>query len=108
MMPLQAPMEILELAPGESRSFTVLWAEEGRTTIYPRDGRPPKEIPVLRLHVDLPDKPLFPQYYDATSLTLQAQLRPLVMAPGYVARRFTVTKVGSGPQARFTVLSNPA
>jgi hypothetical protein len=101
-------MEILELAPGESRAFTVLWAEEGRTTIYPRDGRPPKEIPVLRLHVDPKDKPLFPQYLDVTSLTLQAQIQPLVMAPGYVARRFTVTKVGSGPQARFTLLSNPA
>jgi hypothetical protein len=101
-------MEILELAPGESRSLTVLWAEEGKTIINPRDGRPPKEIPVLRLHVDDKDKPTFPHYFDATSLTLQAQLKPLVLAPGYVARRFTITKVGSGPQARFTVLSSPA
>ena len=108
MMPLQGPIEILELAPGESRGFAVLWAEEGRTIINPRDGRPPKEIPVLRLHVDPKDKPLFPQYYDVTALTLQAQLRPLVMAPGYVARRFTITKIGSGPQARFTALSSPA
>ena len=101
-------MEILELAPGESRSFTVLWAEEGRTIINPRDGRPPKEIPVLRLHVDPKDKPTFPQYYDVTGITLQAQLKPLVLAPGYVARRFTVQKVGSGPQARFTMTSSPA
>jgi len=101
-------MEIFELAPGESRSFTVLWAEEGRTIINPRDGRPPKEIPILRLHVDPRDKPTFPQYYDVTSLTLQAQLKPLVLAPGYVARRFTVQKVGSGPQARFTLTSSPA
>lgn len=101
-------MEILELAPGESRSFTVLWAEEGRWTINPRDGRPPKEIPILRLHVDPKDKPTFPQYYDVTALTLQAQIRPVVMASGYVARRFTITKVGSGPQARFTLLSSPA
>ena len=101
-------MEIFELAPGESRSFTVLWAEEGRTIINPRDGRPPKEIPILRLHVDPRDKPTFPQYYDVTALTLQAQLKPLVLAPGYVARRFTVQKVGSGPQARFTLASSPA
>jgi hypothetical protein len=101
-------MEILELAPGESRSFTVLSAEEGRTIINPRDGRPPKEIPVLRLHVGISDKPTFPQYYDVTSLTLQAQMKPLVLAPGYVPRRFTVQKVGSGPQARFTLTSSPA
>lgn len=101
-------MEILELAPGEDRSFTVLWAEEGRTIITPRDGRPPKEIPVLRLHVDPRDKPTFPQYYDVTAFTLQAQLKPLVLASGYVARRFTVQKVGSGPQARFTLTSSPA
>jgi hypothetical protein len=105
---VESPFEILELAPGESRPLTVLWAEEGRMTITPRDGRPPKEIPVLRLHVDSTDKPVPPQYLDITSLTLQAQLRPLVLAPGYVPRRFTITKVGSGPGARFTVGSTPA
>jgi hypothetical protein len=107
-MVLEPPMEILELAPGESRAMTVLWAEEGRYTINPRDGRPPKEIPVLRLHVQEADRPFPPYYYDITSLRAQALLKPVVLAPGYVARRFTITKVGSGPSAGFTVGSSPA
>ncbi len=107
-MAVAPPFEMLELLPGESRTFAVLSAEEGRATIMPRDGRPPKEIPVLRLHVDPKDKPLFPHYYDVTSLTLQAQLRPLILTPGYTPARFTIGKVGAGPQARFTVIVRPA
>lgn len=107
-MTIESPYEILELAPGESRDLTVLSAELGRMIINPRYGRPPKEIPVLRLQVDPSDKPVPPHYYDVTGLNLQALLKPFVLAAGYTPRRFTITKVGSGPQARFTVGSSPA
>lgn len=107
MPDLPGPMEIFELRDGESRAFTVTRSEEGTTLIHPATAPQGKQIPVLRLHVESLDKPTFPHYYDVTSLTLQAQLRPLVAPGAQLPRRFTVTKVGTGPSARFTMSSTP-
>ena len=107
-MALDKPMELLELAPGETRAFTVVRAELGETIITPRDGRPPKTVEDLRLHVDPNDKPLFPHYYDVTAVTLIAQLRDLAQPGAPLPRQLTIAKVGSGPAARFSVQSAPA
>lgn len=107
MSELAGPMEFLELAAGESRTFTVVAWGEGETTIKPSYAPEGKVIPVLRVQVDPADKPTAPHYYDVTSLTLQAQMRPQVAAYGALPRRFTVTKVGTGPSARFTLATAP-
>lgn len=106
-MPLTAPYELLDLADGESRTFTVLSAERGEGTIHPIGERSPKVIPILRLRVEPADKPAGPPYYDVTARTLQAQLEPALFSAAYAPRIFTITKRGVAPAARFTVASRP-
>jgi hypothetical protein len=98
---LAGPFDLLELQPGESKSLEVQAATLGTMVIHPSYAPQGKTIQVLRLHVLEADKPTFPYYYDVTSQTLIAQLAPQVTFAGYKPRRFTITKVGSGPSARF-------
>lgn len=107
-MELPGPIEFLELAPGESRTFTVLSFEEGETTIRTATSPGGKVIPLMRVHVTPESKPAPPNYYDVSGVTLQHQLRPVLSGPGATPRRLTVTKVGSGPSARFTLEVAPA
>lgn len=108
MADLPGPVELLDLAPGASLTFTAVSSEEGETLIHPSYAPAGKTIPVLRVHVDPATKQTFPHYFDISSLTLQAQLRPLVSPGAQLPRRFTVTKVGTGPSARFTLAVAPA
>ncbi len=100
---LPGPYEILELGDGGSLTTTILKSEEGEMTINPRDGRSPKTIQVVRVHVPPETKPLFPGYYDLTSSTLVAQLKPLLSTLVGNSRQVRITKVGVAPRARFTV-----
>lgn len=104
MMPvLPGPYEILEMGDGGSLVTTVEKWAEGEMQIHPRDGRDPKTINVVRVHVPKETKPLFPDYYDLTSQTLTAQLRPLLPTVAGSGRKVRITKHGFGPKARFSV-----
>jgi hypothetical protein len=72
-------------------------------TIHPRPLGAPKVIVALRVYVPSAIKPLYPDYYDITSQTLIAQLLPYLEAGNYQKKVFTVTKHGSGPDARFSL-----
>ena len=102
---LKEPFEFLELADGKSITFAVNRFEEGDAVIHPLyPGAPAeKRIPVMRLHVPAEYKPIGVPYWDVTSKTLQAQLRPLL--PGLIKEKgeVTITAHGSGPAKRFSV-----
>lgn len=106
--PLPEPMEILDMMDGQTTVLHVLTWELGKTFINPRDGRDPRWVPVLRLHVPGGDKPTIPHYWDVTAKTLVNGLL------GYLERgderryRFKVTKHGRPPMARFTLDTIPA
>jgi len=105
MSELPGPYEILELEDGRSVRLRISGFEWGETTIRPRYAGAPEEkrIPVLRLKV-LPEfKPVGPPYWDLTSKTLQAQLRPLLRGLVETSGEFTITAHGSGPGKRFSV-----
>ncbi len=104
---LAGPFDILELDPGASKSLLISAATLGTMVIHPAHAPAGKTIQVLRVHVDEADKPQFPFYYDLTSQTLIAQLAPQVTFAGYRPRRFLITKVGSGPAARFQLSAEP-
>jgi hypothetical protein len=102
---LSEPFEILELADGQTIRLRVANFEWGETVIHPRYAGAPaeKRIPVLRLYVPADLKPRGPPYWDVTSKTLQAQLKPLLPDLAVAAREFTITAHGSGPSKRFSV-----
>ena len=104
-MPVGEPFEILELRDGESLRLKVVKYEWGEMVIHPRyPGAPAeKRIPVLRLYVPADYKPRGPPYWDVTSKTLQAQLKPLLESLRAEGREFTVTAHGVAPSKRFTV-----
>ena len=99
------PMELLELANGQSTTFHVESWELGETVIHPTwPGAPPeKRINVLRVVVPSTDKPLFPHYWDVTSKTLIAQMLPYLQASGFEKKSFTITAHGEAPKKRFTL-----
>jgi hypothetical protein len=100
---LPTPYEILELPDHGVLSTRISSYEIGEMTITPRDGRPTKVIPTLRITVPTTDKTHFPFYWDITAQTLIAQLVPFLLKPGYQSKRFTITKQGVAPKARFTL-----
>jgi len=105
--PMSEPFEILELRDGETAVLVPVRWELGKATITPRDGRPPKEIRVLRVHVDPADKPTVPAYWDITSQHLIAALLPyLEQMPGH-RWRFTIRKHGWDARARFRLEAVP-
>jgi len=99
------PFELLQLEDGVSVRLAIRSTEWGETVIHPRYAGAPAEktIPVLRLHLMPGYKAVGVSYWDVTSKTLQAQLRPLL--PGLIEtnREFTITAHGSGPAKRFSV-----
>jgi len=103
MAELSKPYEILEWRDGESRTFTIESWETGTLTINPRDGRPPKEIEVLRLHVPPSEKPTYPPYWDITSARLVSQLKSLLETHRGARRQVQVTAIGRPPQTHFSV-----
>jgi len=102
-MAIESPMEILELADGESRVFTVLKWELGEALIHPTRRPAGVNVRVLRVHVPTQEKPEVPQYWDVTSQTLIGSWAPLLDPGGGGSGRFKVTKKGVAPAARFTL-----
>jgi hypothetical protein len=114
---LPGPFEILELPPGGQITLRPVRWSHGKAVINPRDGRPPREIPVLRMHVPPADKKTLPGYWDITSGHLIAGLlgdleertrqRAAGSGPGPDATEYVITKTGSGASARFTLETRP-
>ncbi len=103
LAPMARPYEILELSDGQAVELRPVRYELGRMTIEPRDGRPPKLIAVLRLHVRPEDKRTLPHYLDVTAAHLVAGLLPYLEKLPPERWRFTATKHGREPRARFTL-----
>jgi len=102
---LSEPFEILELEDGSSVRLKAVRFEAGEMDIHPRYSGAPetKRIPVLRVHLAAGIKPVGVPYWDVTSKTLQAQLKPLEPEIIGKGREFTITAHGSGPSKRFSV-----
>lgn len=103
--PLPGPMEIMEMADGESRTFIVEKWDQGTTQItMQRNGQSQtRTINVLRLHVPVADKKIGMPYWDLTAQTLIAQLLPLLPGAQASKRRIRIIKHGVAPLARFEV-----
>jgi hypothetical protein len=104
-MPLTEPFEILELADGQTIRLRIANFEMGEAVIHPRYPGAPveKRIPVLRLYVPADLKPRGPPYWDVTSKTLQAQLKPLLVDLKVSGKEFTITAHGVAPSKRFSI-----
>ena len=107
MAELERPYEIYEWSDGETREFTIERWEEGDLEIHPRDGRPPKMIKVLRIHVPEEEKPEFPHYWDLTSSRLFAQLRAILERRRLATTRVKVTAIGRAPRTHYSVTHIP-
>jgi len=102
---LPEPFEFLELKDGVSLTIAIRSVDWGEAVVHPRYVGAPEEkrIPVLRVHLMPGYKPTGVDYWDLSSKTLQAQLRPLI--PGLIEtnREFTITAHGEGPRKRFSL-----
>ena len=105
---LAGPYEIMELHDGQTIDLHVESFELGRAEITPRDGRPPHEVPFLRVHVPAADKIELPHYWDITAKHLIAGLLGYLDAGLRAGRTFKITKHGKAPRARFTLEVLPA
>lgn len=105
MSALPEPYELFEISDKVSISFIPERYEEGTMVIHPRrqPGVSEKVIKALRLTVSKQDKPIGLQYYDITSITLIAQLRPLLDSAIASKRKIKITAFGIAPAKRFTV-----
>jgi len=102
---LSEPFEFLDLKDGVSLTLVAAGQEWGEAVIKPRYPGAPEEkrIPVLRLSVKPEYKPVGVPYWDITSKTLQAQLRPLLPDLITTGKEFTITAHGEGVQKRFSL-----
>lgn len=105
---LKGPYEIFELVDGETRVLQIKDWETGNVTIYPPHKPTGKVINALRVHVPPATKDFFPYYWDITGKTLLAQMVPYLEQRGYQDKRFTITKHGIAPKARFSLEVRPA
>ncbi len=103
MPELEKPYEIYEWSDGETKEFTIERWEMGQLEIHPRDGHPVKTIDVLRVHVPIEEKPVFPHYWDLTSSRLTAQLRSILDVHRGARRRVKITAIGRAPRTHFSV-----
>jgi len=102
------PFNFLELRDGQTLRLTPTSYQLGKTQIAPRDGRPPREVPVLRLWVPSTELATLPHYWDITSKHLVAGLMPYLEEHGAGTYTFVITRYGSGPSARFQLEARPA
>lgn len=107
MAELSQPYEIKEWRDGETQTFTIEGFEVGELEIHPRDGRPPKTIQVMRVHVPAEEKPEFPHYWDMTSQRLVAQLKSLLPPTLIGPFPVTITAIGTAPRTHFSVSRIP-
>lgn len=105
---LPGPYEILEMRDGEQLQICPESWEFGKMEIRPRDGRPPKQILVIRLHVSKAAKPTIPQYWDVTAQHLAVALLGYLEHGGPPYPTFTITKHGGGARGRHTLEAVPA
>jgi len=105
MAQLAGPYEILELRDGESKELTILKYESGTVIIHPRyPGAPTsKEISAIRLYVPQAEKPAGVPYWDVTSQTLIAQLKPFLEEIPEKGLRIRLTAHGIAPSKRYTL-----
>lgn len=103
MAVLEGPIELLDLADGESVELSVLRYERGEIRIETRLEPEGKVVPCLRLFVPPPDKPLGAPWWDVSSRTLQARLEPVLAQLVASGRRIKITKYGVAPTARHQV-----
>lgn len=103
MADLPGPYEFLDLPDGGDLTVHPTNWEFGEGLINPRDGRAPRMIPILRIHVPATEKATLPQWWDVTSKTVQPTLAGVL--PSVIARKqgIRLTKHGEGVKARFTV-----
>ena len=104
---LPRPYEIYEWRDGQTEEWTVTSWEEGELEIVPRDGRPPKMITVLRIHVPPEEKEHPPYYWDLTSARLVFQLLGILPPGGIGGLKIRVTAIGSAPRTHFSVTRIP-
>jgi hypothetical protein len=100
---LPGPMELLELPSGEELSFRVERFEEGETEILPRGETVKKRIGVLRVFVPAGSKSHGAPWWDITSTTLMAQLKPFLSMPDAKSKLFTVKASGVRPAKRYSL-----
>lgn len=96
-------LEILELGDGGTYTLQPISWKLGKYKIFTTRRPDGKVIQVLRVWVPKEEKQVGPNYWDITSQTLIAQILPYLEVAGYGTRRFTITKHGMGPTARFTL-----
>jgi hypothetical protein len=100
---LEGPIELLDLADGESVEFSVLKYLKGEVRIETRLEPGGKEVGALRIWPSPEDKPLGAPYWDITSRTLVARLDPVLDGLVRSRRRIKITKYGVAPTARHQV-----
>jgi len=102
---LAEPYEILELRDGQGVTLKATKYDLGRMRIKPRyPGAPAeKEIQALRLHLGAGVKTVGPPFWDVTSQTLIAQLKPHLEDLVKSGREFRITAHGEAPRKRFTL-----
>lgn len=90
---IDKPLEILELADGESVTIHVERWEAGDMTIHPTwPGAPEsKEVEGLRIHVRKGDKEWLPNYWDISAGHLVAALKPLLDGLADSGKAVTIT-----------------
>ena len=98
--PMPEPFELLELHDGQVFDLRAESWELGKALIHPRDGRPAKTVPVLRVHVPAADKATLPAYWDLTSKHLIAALVGHLDAGGDARPLFRITWHGVGARGR--------
>lgn len=106
--PLPEPFEMLELVDGQEIELRILSWTIGKAKITPRDGRPAKEVQILRVEVSTAAKPTLPPYWDISSKHLEAGLLGHLEQEGFTDKIFIIKRFGEGPKARFTLDVRPA
>lgn len=101
------PYEILELADGQTFRLRPQRFAEGRMWLQPRDGRPRKQVHVLRVWIPAEDKETIPAYWDITAKHLINGLLGYLEAQGAGRHEFIITKQGDPPVARFRLEARP-
>jgi len=102
---LPEPYEILELRDGASVTLKASGYVVGQMRIKPRYPGAPAEkvIGALRLQLPAGVKPVGPPFWDVTSQTLIAQLKPHLDDLVRSGREFRITAHGEAPRKRFTL-----
>ncbi len=122
---LPEPMEFLDLAHDDSVKVQITGYVQGEASIAPKNptsrhvaihmaqnqlavAPPPGHpitvnVPVTRIFITRLDKPSAVPYYDISSKTLQAALKPLLENGSFRNRTFVITANGHAPAKRYSL-----